>query len=197
MGIAAILVMWPDHLNKLSFPHPKESPYEIWVQLAQWFHRRGCLKMLTDDEAGRWSHWYTNSSPRSLRLRWAKNKFPTDQPKPVKQGRVRGNKNIFKVGLSFLESSYIQISELFERKNVIYFFTYQFKHVFRLILKEMLTATCSYNFHISLQILIKFCIKMPCLTNSFFWSPFILSLKQPWEDRLSHHEEPSGSVVEC
>ena len=36
MGMAAILVMWPelhdqDYLNKLSFPHPKESPYEIWI----------------------------------------------------------------------------------------------------------------------------------------------------------------------
>ena len=29
-----------------------------------------------------------------------KNKFPTDGPIPVKQGRVRGNKNIFKVGLN-------------------------------------------------------------------------------------------------
>ena len=51
MGMAAILVMWPgrqEHLNKLSFPHSKESPYEIWVQLAQWFQRRRCLKMLTD-----------------------------------------------------------------------------------------------------------------------------------------------------
>ena len=36
-----------DHLNKLLFPHPKESPYEIGVQLAQRFQRR-CLKMLTD-----------------------------------------------------------------------------------------------------------------------------------------------------
>ena len=26
-------------------------------------------------------------------------KIPTDQPIPEKQGRVRGNKNIFKVGL--------------------------------------------------------------------------------------------------
>ena len=58
-----------DSLNKLSFPHPKESPYEIWAQLAQWFQRRRSLKMLTD---GRQSHWYTNSSPQSLRLRWAK-----------------------------------------------------------------------------------------------------------------------------
>ena len=30
----------------------------------------------TDD--GRQSHWYTNSSPRSLRLRWAKNEFWKD-----------------------------------------------------------------------------------------------------------------------
>ena len=28
-----------------------------------------------------------------------KKKFPTDRPIPVKQGRVRGNKNTFKVGL--------------------------------------------------------------------------------------------------
>ena len=36
-------------MNKLSFPHPKESPYEISVQLAQWFQKRRCLKMLKDD----------------------------------------------------------------------------------------------------------------------------------------------------
>ena len=28
-----------------------------------------------------------------------KKKYPTDRPIPEKQGRVRGNKNIFKVGL--------------------------------------------------------------------------------------------------
>ena len=28
-----------------------------------------------------------------------KNNFPTDQPIPAKQGQVRGDKNIFKVGL--------------------------------------------------------------------------------------------------
>ena len=37
------------HLNKLWFPHPKESPYEIWIQLSQWFQRRRCLKMLKGD----------------------------------------------------------------------------------------------------------------------------------------------------
>ena len=36
-----------DHLNKLSFPHPKEAPFKIWLQLALWFQRRRCLKMLT------------------------------------------------------------------------------------------------------------------------------------------------------
>ena len=29
-----------------------------------------------------------------------KNNFPADRPTPEKQGRVRGNKNIFKVGLN-------------------------------------------------------------------------------------------------
>ena len=29
-----------DHLHKLLLPHPKESPYEIWVQLAPWFLRK-------------------------------------------------------------------------------------------------------------------------------------------------------------
>ena len=61
MGMAAILVSDQDNLNKFSFPHPKESPYEIWVQFV-W----KCWQ--TD---GRQSHWYTNSSPLSLRLRWA------------------------------------------------------------------------------------------------------------------------------
>ena len=27
-----------------SFPHPNETPYEIWLQSAQWFLRRKCLK---------------------------------------------------------------------------------------------------------------------------------------------------------
>ena len=36
-----------------------------------------------------------------------KKKKSTDQPIPEKQGRVRGNKNIFKVGLSFHSSTYL------------------------------------------------------------------------------------------
>ena len=35
------------HLLQVSFPRPKEAPYEIWLQSAQWFQRRRCLKMLT------------------------------------------------------------------------------------------------------------------------------------------------------
>ena len=35
-----------DHLNKRSFPHPMEAPYEIWFQSTPWFQRRRCLKML-------------------------------------------------------------------------------------------------------------------------------------------------------
>ena len=47
MGMAAILAMWLG----LSFPHPVEAPYEIWLWLAQWFLRRRCLKSVDD---GRW-----------------------------------------------------------------------------------------------------------------------------------------------
>ena len=76
-GFYHIWAWWPswscDH-NHFEQTIPKDSPYEIRVQLAQWFQRRRCLKMLTDGRTdhGRQSHWYTNSSPRSLRLRWTK-----------------------------------------------------------------------------------------------------------------------------
>ena len=33
MAMAAILVMWPGHLNKLLFPHPIEVSHEIWLWL--------------------------------------------------------------------------------------------------------------------------------------------------------------------
>ena len=38
-----------DRLNTLSFPHPMETPYEIWLQMAQWFLRR-CLKSLDEGQ---------------------------------------------------------------------------------------------------------------------------------------------------
>ena len=54
-GFYHLWARWPswscdqDHLNKLSFPHPMETPYEIWLQSAQWFLRRGCLKIPTTE----------------------------------------------------------------------------------------------------------------------------------------------------
>ena len=65
-----------DCLNKLSFPHPMEAPYEIWLQLALWFLRRRCLKSVDDrrqTDDGRRRPTYPISSSMSLRLRWAKN----------------------------------------------------------------------------------------------------------------------------
>ena len=47
MGMVANWSCDLDHLNKLSFPRPKETPHEIWLQTVQWFQRRRCLKMLT------------------------------------------------------------------------------------------------------------------------------------------------------
>ena len=49
-----------NHLNKLLFPHPKESSFEIEFNWPSVF--RGCLKMLTngwtpDGPTG--SHWFT------------------------------------------------------------------------------------------------------------------------------------------
>ena len=62
-----------EQLNKLSSPHPKEEPYEIWLQSGKWLQRRRSLKLLTH------IHTYDRdlpilyiSSPVSLRLRWAK-----------------------------------------------------------------------------------------------------------------------------
>ena len=49
MSNAAILVMWPqDQLKQISFPHPMETLYEIWLKLAQWFLRRRRLKSVDD-----------------------------------------------------------------------------------------------------------------------------------------------------
>ena len=62
-----------DHLNKLSFPHPMETPYEIWLQLAQWFLRR-CLKVWMIDR-----QMTEASSQMSLRLRWANNHTMTNK----------------------------------------------------------------------------------------------------------------------
>ena len=46
MGMAAILVMWLDHLNKFSFPLSKEAEHKVWLRLAKRFQWRRCLKMV-------------------------------------------------------------------------------------------------------------------------------------------------------
>ena len=56
MGMADILIKGPHHFSNLSFPQPKEDPYEICAKLAQWLQRRSRLKMLTDGWTnGRWT----------------------------------------------------------------------------------------------------------------------------------------------
>ena len=35
-----------DHLNKISFPHPKEATDKIWLQSAKWLLRKRSLKIL-------------------------------------------------------------------------------------------------------------------------------------------------------
>ena len=63
-----------DHFSNLSFPHPKEAPYEIWAKLAQQLQRRSRLKMLMDGRTdGRWMKSDHNSSSWA-EFRWA-NKF--------------------------------------------------------------------------------------------------------------------------
>ena len=40
MGIAAILVMRPEHFVQFRLTYQKESSYEIWVQMALWNLRK-------------------------------------------------------------------------------------------------------------------------------------------------------------
>ena len=47
MGMAAILSTNRDRFSNLSFPQPKEAPYEIWAKLAQRLQRRSRLKFWT------------------------------------------------------------------------------------------------------------------------------------------------------
>ena len=79
MGMAAILVMWPGPFEQTFVP-PSQG-VSIWnlssigpvVSEEKMFEnvdgRRTTDDGRTDD--GRRSHWYTISSPMSLRLRWA------------------------------------------------------------------------------------------------------------------------------
>ena len=38
MGMAALLVANSNHFSNLSFPQPKEAPYEIWATILAIFH---------------------------------------------------------------------------------------------------------------------------------------------------------------
>ena len=49
MGMSAILVMWQNHLNKLSFPHPLMPPHEIWLWLACCFWGKDVWKWWVTD----------------------------------------------------------------------------------------------------------------------------------------------------
>ena len=37
-------------LSKLSIPKPKDATDKNWAQLSQWFQRRCCLNVLTDED---------------------------------------------------------------------------------------------------------------------------------------------------
>ena len=54
----------PHHLNNFLFLKALEAVYEIWLQSTQWFQRRSCLKLWTDDGG-----CLCYKLPRSLRLR--------------------------------------------------------------------------------------------------------------------------------
>ena len=62
-----------NHFSYFSFPQYLDATYEIWLHLAQWFQRRSCLKVWTDDgrrtDDGGLPYY---KFPRSLRLRGAK-----------------------------------------------------------------------------------------------------------------------------
>ena len=70
MGVAAILVMWPRHPHKVSFPRPMEAPHEIWLWLAQWF-----LEKMFENVDGRRMPAYTIKLTYEplAQVRWAKN----------------------------------------------------------------------------------------------------------------------------
>ena len=40
----------PNNLNKLSLPHPKETPHKIWLQSTKWLLRNRSLKILNLDQ---------------------------------------------------------------------------------------------------------------------------------------------------
>ena len=102
MGVAAILVMWPRprENEQLSFPHPTEAPYDIWLWLAQRFWRRRSLKMVdgrrttdgqrTDD--GLWLYYKLINEPKgSGKLKKWRHRFP--QYKSMRAFCCHGNQS--------------------------------------------------------------------------------------------------------
>ena len=45
MGMVAILVKWPKTNIEFILFYLLKTPYEIWVQTAQWFLKKWCLDM--------------------------------------------------------------------------------------------------------------------------------------------------------
>ena len=74
MGMAAILVNGPQPFSNISFPQPKEAPYEIWAKLAQqqrWSFENVNGRDEYTDGGGTKSDHYSSSRAE---LRWAKKK---------------------------------------------------------------------------------------------------------------------------
>ena len=58
-----------------------------------------------------------------------KNNFPTHRPIPEKHGRVRGNKNIFKIGLSYYFIKLISLCILFGSAFTSSMMSYCLSHI--------------------------------------------------------------------
>ena len=89
-----------------------------------------------------------------------KNNFPTDRPIPEKQGRVRRNKNIFKVGL--IVSNFFYFRSLFKKK-ALYFRVI----TYNLYTKETSLPQKAQNIHV---LFIGYGDKMRG-TNTIYWPP--------------------------
>ena len=102
----------PDVANKISFPLPKEAPHKSWLWSAKRFLRRRCLSIVEDgrrtDDDGRTTtdnygrrrtpdHWYTISSPMSLRLRWANKKVSSFKSRENIQKKSMGQTVQFRI----------------------------------------------------------------------------------------------------
>ena len=66
MGVAANLVK-KKTFKKLLFLHPKESPYEMWVLLTQWFLRKLCFNVLISSNLSDLG-WKVKGQPWPLEL---------------------------------------------------------------------------------------------------------------------------------